>query len=90
MNDIKQYAKLNPNIIESGLNNKSKIKNGEIKQKCIEMWLWTVCNIITYGIGMAFLILYLYFDKNWKEALGFTATYLVEYFIIQHFNKKQQ
>ena len=88
MNELKKFAVLDPATIDIAIKNRRKVKNGEIRQRCAEMWLWMLCSPATYGIIVAFVGLRLYFG-NWKETAGFAFTYLVEYFIIQHINTKK-
>ncbi len=65
----------------------------KIKQiKKLDTWLrWQfIKNPITLCAIAAFFITLWYCDWNWKQTFQVNLTFLVEYFIIQHFNKKQQ
>ena len=88
MNELKKFAVLDPATIDIAIKNRRKVKNGEIRQRCAEMWLWMLCSPVTYCIIAAFIGLRIYFG-DWKQAVGFSATYLVEYFIIQYINKQK-
>ena len=81
------------NIEEENEKNK-KLRQNEIDSiihECKKVWIKIFCNPLTYIFILAFFIAFKYYG-SFKEATGSSAIWLLEYFMLQHYestrNKK--